>query len=72
MRHVYIVERGEQSEGGSVVAVFETASAAKRCALEQKPHFGDWTPVKSDYPECSFLAMSGTDYVTVTRRPVQS
>ena len=58
---VYIVVRGEQHEGGSVMGAYSSYDKARYAALGSKPSFGPWEedPDEPDYWE------SGCDFVTV-------
>jgi hypothetical protein len=62
---VYIVERGEQSEGGVVDSVWSNHHAAVTAAIATKYHFpGGWKLIRND---CWY---NGCDYVRIVRMEV--
>lgn len=66
-RTIYVVERGEKNEGGSVIAVCRHWTSAKTCALKEKGSFGDgtWAPIESGPDEWEWE--NGCDYVRIRR-----
>ena len=68
MKSVFIVEHGEQHEGGDVVGVYTTREKAVKVALEQETCFGGgW---KGDKDEDNYWT-NGCDYVKVTEHNVE-
>lgn len=64
--NVYVVIRGELSEGGSVVGVFSDIDAACEVALAQKRHFGaEWSPERAP-----LKWTNGCDFVQVEEHAV--
>jgi len=59
---VYIISRGEKSEGSNIVDIFNERKKAVECALAQQTHFeGGWVKIDDNYYE------NGCDFVSVQR-----
>lgn len=62
---VYVVQSGEQGEGGSVNAIFKSKEAAIKFALELKPCFaGGWVKARG-FTEERPKWINGCDYIEV-------
>jgi hypothetical protein len=62
---VWIVESGEQCEGGSVVGVYATETLARKAAVEVHAHFpGGWKPSTNN------SWANGCDYVSIEEHEV--
>ena len=61
---VYVVEHGEQHEGGSVEGVYTTKKSAINAALSHRCCFeGGWTPLDNEPDTWG----NGCDYIKVTK-----
>jgi hypothetical protein len=72
MTHVYIVESGEQHEGGKVVGVFSTIGAAYAAACQERnryDHTARWRVVTTDENILIRREYSG-DYVCICKYAV--
>lgn len=66
---VYVVVRGEDNEGGSIVGVTGSLESAERLALKAKAHFEGWEEVEDTDDEKEWS--SGCDYVAIQKFQVQ-
>jgi len=67
MKNVFLVERGEKHEGGSVLSAHKTREGAVKAALKAKTCFdGGWTNEEGDGDWWE----NGCDYVQVIEVPV--
>ncbi len=80
MTYVFIVSRGERSEGSSVVGVFASEEKAIEIALSQEAHFGEWTKPMLHQGKHKFtdyfgnsvtIWWNGCDFVQVVKHPVK-
>jgi len=63
---VWIAERGEKHEGGSIVGVFDSYDKACTAAMEEKAHFaGGWGQIDGTAAD-EFYRENGCDWVAVS------